>query len=111
MKHEYMVGARIPKTLVKELERIERAEQTDRSTTVRKLLARAIQDWNLEHSGAQYRQGKLSMARAAQEAGVTLWEFQSYLRDNKIAVQYDRLELEHDLATIKAFQFPDTAAR
>ena len=47
MKQECMVGARIPKTLVKALERIERAEETDRSTTVRKLLTRAIQDWNL----------------------------------------------------------------
>jgi predicted HTH domain antitoxin len=102
MKQEYMVGARVPKTLVKELERIERAEETDRSTTVRKLLTRAIQDWNLEHYAAQYGQGKLSMARAAQEAGVTLWEFQNYLREHKIPAQYDRLELEHDLKMIHA---------
>ena len=54
MKQECMVGARIPKTLVKALERIERAEETDRSTTVRKLLTRAIQDWNLEHYAALY---------------------------------------------------------
>jgi len=102
MKQDYMVGARIPKTLVKELERIERAEETDRSTTVRKLLTRAIQDWNLEHYAAQYGKGKLSMARAAEEAGVTLWEFQNYLRENKVSAQYDRAELEHDLKTILA---------
>jgi hypothetical protein len=63
MKQECMVGARTPKTLVKDLERIERAEETDRSTTVRKLLTRAIQDWNLEHYAALYGKGKLSMAK------------------------------------------------
>jgi predicted HTH domain antitoxin len=96
MKQECMVGARIPKTLVKDLERIERAEEADRSTTVRKLLTRAIHDWNLEHYAAKYGKGKLSMARAAEEAGVTLWEFQSYLREHKIPAQYDRVELDHD---------------
>jgi hypothetical protein len=33
-----MVGTQLPKSLVKELKRIEEAEHTDRSTTVRNLL-------------------------------------------------------------------------
>ena len=31
-----------------------------------------------------------------------MWEFQSYVREHKIAAQYDREELEHDLRTIYA---------
>jgi predicted HTH domain antitoxin len=42
------------------------------------------------------------MARAVEEAGVTLWEFQSYLRVHKFPAQYDRIELEHDLKMIYA---------
>lgn len=102
MKQEYMVGARIPRSLVRELERIEQAEQTDRSTTVRKLLTRAIQEWNLEHYSTLYGKGKLSMAQAASQAGVSLWEFQSYLRLHKVPAQYDREEFEHDLKMILA---------
>ena len=49
MRKEQMVGTRLPQDLVRELERIERTEQSDRSTTVRKLLARAIGEWKLEH--------------------------------------------------------------
>ncbi len=100
MKQDYMVGTRIPKELVKELERIERAEQTDRSTTLRRLLSRAVREWNLEHYSTEYGEGRMSMARAASQAGVTLWEFHTYLRAHKVPAQYDREELEHDLAMI-----------
>ena len=48
MKKEQMVGTRLPDTVVRDLEAIEQVEQADRSTTVRKLLSRAIQDWKLE---------------------------------------------------------------
>jgi predicted HTH domain antitoxin len=95
-----MVGTRLPKSLVKELKRIEEAEHTDRSTTVRKLLQNAIQQWNLNYCAQQYAQGRLSMAASAEQAGLTLWEFQNYLRQQKIAAQYDHEDLRHDLKTI-----------
>lgn len=43
MKHECVVGTRLPKELVKELETIERVEHADRSTTLRKLLTSAVE--------------------------------------------------------------------
>lgn len=102
MKHETIVGTRLPKGLVRALEQIERIEQSDRSTTVRKLLSHAIDQWKLDYYAKQYGQEKISMARAARDAGVSIWEMQSYLRAHKIPAQYDREELEHDLKTIYA---------
>lgn len=74
MKTDRMVGTRLPLELVRELELIEDVEQTDRSTTVRRLLSKAIQQWKLEHYVRLYGDGKLTLARAAREAGVSLWE-------------------------------------
>ena len=65
-----------------------------------KLLASAIGRWKLQHYAAAYGQGKISLARAARSASVSMGEFQSYVREHKIAAQYDREELEHDLRTI-----------
>ena len=48
-RKEQMVGARLPLELVRDLEAIQAAEQTDRSTTLRKLLARAVGDWKLDY--------------------------------------------------------------
>lgn len=100
MKKAQMVGARLPLGLVRELEFIEEVEQADRSTTVRRLLAKAVREWKLEHYARQYGDGKLTMARAARDAGVSLWEMMEYVRGRKVAVQYDLEDLRQDLDTI-----------
>ena len=100
MKKGQMVGARLPMGLVRELEFIEEVEQADRSTTVRRLLAKAVREWKLEHYARQYGDGKLTMARAARDAGVSLWEMVEHVRSRKVAVQYDLEDLRQDLDTI-----------
>lgn len=100
MKKGQMVGARLPMGLVRELEFIEEVEQADRSTTVRRLLGKAVREWKLEHYARQYGDGKLTMARAARDAGVSLWEMMEYVRSRKVAVQYDLEDLRQDLDTI-----------
>jgi predicted HTH domain antitoxin len=101
MKRERMVGTRLPGYLVRDLERIEEAEQADRATTLRRLLARAIGEWKIEHFARQYGAGKLTLARAAREAGVSLWEFQAYVRGQRIPAQYDLEDLAHDLRAME----------
>jgi len=102
MRKEQMVGTRLPDTVVRDLEAIEEAEQSDRSTTVRKLLSRAIQDWKLDHFSRLYGSGKLTLARAAREAGVSLWEMMDYVKSKKITAQYELEDFQRDLKTIAA---------
>ena len=96
-----MVGARLPAALVRELELIADVEQSDRSTTVRKLLSSAIRQWKLEHYARLYGDGKLTLAGAARDAGVSLWEMMDYARARKVPAQYDLEDLKRDLATIR----------
>lgn len=100
MKKERMVGARLPLELVRELELIENVEQSDRSTTLRRLLSNAVRQWKLEHYSRLYGDGKVTLARAARDAGVSLWEMMDYARTRKTPVQYDLEDLERDLQTI-----------
>lgn len=95
-----MVGTRLPMQVLRDLEKIETVEQADRSTTVRKLLYKAIGEWKLEHHARQYGEGKLTLARAAHEAGVSVWQMVDYVRQRKIAAQYDMEEWQKDLATV-----------
>ncbi len=96
-----MVGARLPAGLVRELELIADVEQSDRSTTVRKLLSNAIRQWKLEHYVRLYGDGKLTLARAARDAGVSLWEMMDYARARRVPAQYDLEDLKRDLGTIR----------
>jgi len=100
MKKEQMVGTRLPDTVVRDLEAIEQVEQSDRSTTVRKLLSRAIQDWKLDHYSRLYGSGKLTIARAAREARVSVWEMMDYVKSKKITAQYDLEDFQRDLKTL-----------
>jgi predicted HTH domain antitoxin len=104
MKKEQMVGTRLPDTVVRDLEAIEQVEQSDRSTTVRKLLSRAIQDWKLDHYSRLYDSGKLTIARAAREAGVSVWEMMDYVKSKKITAQYDLEDFRRDLKTVATDQ-------
>jgi predicted HTH domain antitoxin len=99
VKKERMVGTRIPEELVRDLEAIEKAEQSDRSTTLRKLLSKAIGDWKMEHYARLYGEGKISLARAKQ-AGVSLWAMMDYARSRKIPAQYDLEDFQDDLSRI-----------
>lgn len=100
MKKGQMVGTRLPIQVLRDLEKIETVEQADRSTTVRKLLYRAIGEWKLEHYARQYGEGKITLARAAREAGISVWQMMDYVRQRKIASQYDMLEWQKDFATV-----------
>ena len=102
MKKEQMVGTRLPSELVRELKLIEDVEQSDRSTTVRRLLSNAIRQWKLEHYARPYGDGKLTLARAARDAGVSLWEMLDYTRTRKVSAQYDLEDLRRDLGTISS---------
>ncbi|MBV9282756.1 MAG: UPF0175 family protein, partial [Chloroflexi bacterium] len=97
---DQLVTSRLPEEMVRDLELIERWEQSDRSTTVRKLLRRAIADWKREFYARQYGDGAMTLARAAEEAGVSLWEMMDYVRQRKVAAQYDLEDLRQDLRAI-----------
>ena len=103
MKKEQMVGARLPTHLIADLEKIEQIEQTDRSTTLRKLLSRAVAEWKLEYHAQEYGRGSITAARAAEEAGVSVWEMLEYLRQRKVPAHYDLEDLEHDLEVIRGW--------
>lgn len=101
MRKEQIVGSRLSPELIRDLEMIERVEQSDRSATVRKLLYRATKEWKMEYYAKQYAEGKVSVARAARECGVSIWEMMDYLRQKKIPSQYDFEEWEKDVTTIE----------
>ncbi len=48
----------------------------------------------------EWEDGKLTLARAAREAGVSLWEMMDYARARKVPVQYDLEDLQRDVRTI-----------
>jgi len=110
-KEQQMVGSRLPADLIRDLELIERVEQSDRSTVVRKLLQRAAQEWKLEHYARQYAEGRVSTAQAAEACNVSLWEMMDYFRQHKVPSQYDLEEWQEDVLTLRRRAAEKTGGR
>jgi predicted HTH domain antitoxin len=102
IKKEQMVGTRLPESFIRDLEKIEQVEQTDRSTVLRKLLYSALKDWKLEYYALEYGEGRMTLGRAAEEAGVSIWEMTDYTRQKKIPAQYSLEDLDHDFKFISS---------
>ena len=94
-----IVSTRVPDDLAKDLEEIEKEEKTDRATVVRKLLAKAIAQWKLEKALTLYRDGKITLWKAAKIAGLSLWEMMDIIRERKVPFRYIPEDFRQDFET------------
>jgi len=54
----------------------------------------------LEHWARRYADSTVSLAKAAENAGVSLWEMMDYCRSREITAQYDMEDWQHDLSVV-----------
>ena len=92
-----IISTRIPDDIARDLKEIEKEEQTDRATVVRKLLARAIEQWKVERALRLYREGKVTLWRAAKLGGITLREMMELAAKQGIQFKYTSKDLEEDI--------------
>ena len=100
MRKEELVASRVPPDLVAGLKKLEDVEHIDRSTAVRRLLYTGLKEWKMEHAARLYREDRVTLSRAAEEAGVSVREMMEYLRQKKVPLQYDLEDFERDLKVI-----------
>ncbi len=90
------VSTRIPKDMAKDLREIEMEEKADRATVIRKLLAKAIAEWKLEKALRLFRDGKVTLWKAAEIAGLSLWEMIEIIGERKIPFSYTYEDFRED---------------
>lgn len=91
-----VVAARFPESSVEELEEIAKEEQVDKSTVIARALQRYIKDWKLERALKLYREGKITLWKAARIADVSLWEMMDVVKQRKIPMQYTFEDFKED---------------
>ncbi|KKM72708.1 hypothetical protein LCGC14_1417800 [marine sediment metagenome] len=64
----------IPSEMNVDLEKLQKILKMDKSTVIRHLLSKSIREVKIETFLNEYRKGKLSLGKAAELAGVNLWE-------------------------------------
>ena len=92
-----IVSTRISEDLEKELKLIEEVEKTDRATVIRKLLSIGVSEWKKKYALDLYREGKVSLWKAAKIAGLSLWEMIDLLAKEKVLLNYTIEDLREDI--------------
>ncbi|MBI4170385.1 MAG: UPF0175 family protein [Candidatus Aenigmarchaeota archaeon] len=85
------ISTRIPKTLEKELEEYMKTEHLEKSTAVRKLLIKSLQEWREEHALKLLAEGRTTISKATEIAGVDIWTFIEKVKQSKIVWVKDEI--------------------
>jgi len=89
------ISARVPDELEAELDAYLDEENLDRSTAVRKLLSEGLEEWRREQALDQLAAGSITFSRAAEMAGMSVWDFAQLAKERDITwVADDHLDAD-----------------
>ena len=95
------VTARLPKETLEEIEAIAARERIDRSELIRRLLDAALAQRRIDEAVEAYRDGKVTLWRASEMAGVSLRGLMDVVGELKVPVPYTLDDLDRDLEYVK----------
>jgi len=78
------ISARVPEELEAELNAYLESENLDRSTAVRKLLSEGLAAWRQEQALARLEEGSITFSKAAELAGMSVWDFAQLAEEHDI---------------------------
>lgn len=90
------ISVRIDDDTLRDLELLRKDAKADRSEVVRRLLDRAIRDAKLERAMQLLREGKVSIGKAAELAGTTLYEIVEAMPKHGVHLGYTMEDLRRD---------------
>ena len=74
MSKKKFIGARIEPEVFQIVENVAKEESIDRTAAIKKLVLIGWKELKLEHSLTKYREGKISLDKAAEIAGIPIQE-------------------------------------
>ena len=90
----HAVTARLKTELLKEIQEMAKEESIDRSSAIQRLLKIGLREYRMEKALNLYRDGKVTLWKAAELAGVSLREMMEAIEARDIPYQYDFEALE-----------------
>lgn len=94
------VTTRLPDDLARGIKHISKIENLDTSSIVRRLLASSVYEWKIEYALKQYKEGKITIWKAARMCNLTLREMLNLASEKGIPFQYTLEDLRDDYNAI-----------
>ena len=95
------IGVRLPKEVLKNIERLSKEEMEDRSTVIRKLVLMGYKDFMQKKAAEKYLKGKITFSEAAHQAGLTIWEMEKYLVEQGFRSSYSTEDFKKEMKILE----------
>lgn len=104
MARTRQLNIRVPEELSEELAAIAEEEGLDKADVARQMLVRSVRSYRLERAIRRYREGEVTMARAAEDAGLSVYDMVDELSRRGLGpgIHYTPEEMREDLARLLA---------
>jgi len=97
------LAVRIPEEIEKEIQEVVEREGLDKATAVRTLLELGISEWRKQTALELLRDGKVTFAKAAEMAKLSLWELADLVKQRNVEwVRYSPEEIEKEFKEASA---------
>jgi len=97
---EIPISTRIPEKLEKELKQYMEEEHLEKSVAVRRLLFQALQEWREKLALKLLTEGRTTVSKAAEIAGMDIWDFIAKIKESKITWVKDEV-ISKDIEAFK----------
>ncbi len=94
------IVARVPEEVNVDIDFFAREEQVDKSTEIRRLLAKATHEKKKEYALLKYKNQEVTLWKAATLAKLPLAKMMVLAAQQKIPLQYDQEDLKEDFAAV-----------
>lgn len=101
MSESQAIGIRLENAFLSRIEALSKEEHLDRSTAMRILLEEGYKNYIKRKAAENYMGGKITISKAAEKAGITVWEMEQYLVNKGFKSQYSIEDLKEEMGKIK----------
>ncbi len=91
------ITTRLPREMLKDIDKASRMEHLGKSEVMRRLLAGGLEQWRIKKALEMYAGKVFSFGQAARFAGVSVWRFTDLMKEHHVPLQLDKEELEQEL--------------
>lgn len=101
MVSKIQIATRIDENLLAQIKEIEEETKADRAEVIRRLLDEGAKQHRLKKAVVLLRDGRVTVSRAAEIAGVSIWDIVEVMRVKKIPIPYTGDDLRKSLELVR----------
>lgn len=96
-----VISTRLPEEMEKELDWYSKKEQLGKAIALRRIIDIGLKEIRLEYALDLYKKGKVTLMKAGEIAGLSLWGILKIVRERKIPMYYTKEDAMFDIETAK----------